>query len=151
MKERPMKKLLTAALVLMSPVAFAIEPSGTTAWGCAAPAFFDRSGNNLAYCGVSITSGTTTAQLGSISVNPQKQVFVSARAEQAALSGLVTPTLTLSLGGNVVATQTISATSAGNLVGLGTVPYFDTVTVSFTNPQTISATNTVRLTVIENR
>lgn len=149
MKEKLMKKLLTAAMLLVAPATFAIDVSNTTAWTCAQPAFFGVS--NLGYCGVTINSGTTAATLGAISVVPSKNIFVSVRADQAAVAGLVTPTLNLSLGGVQVGSLSVSSSLAGNVVNLGAVPYFDAVTISVSTPAVISATNTLRLTVIENR
>jgi hypothetical protein len=144
-----MKKLLTAAMLLASPAAFAINLSNTTVWSCAAPAGGFLTNPALAYCNSPvINSATTPATLGAISVDPAKQVFVSLRGDSG-LNNLVSATLTLSLGGNQVGVQTVSVTTNGNLINLGAVPYFDAVTVSFTN--LISATNTVRATVIENR
>lgn len=142
---------LVSALALTAGLANAIEVSGTTAWTCVEPSVFGSTTSVQAYCGTTITSGTTTTQLGSINIDPRRQVYVAATASAAAVSGLVTPTLIFNLGGVTVSTQTISATTTGNLLTLPAIPFFDNVVVSFTNPATISATNSVRMTVIEGR
>lgn len=144
-----MKKILVAALAVLAPAAFAIQPSNTTVWTCGAPAGGFLTNPAMAYCvSPAITSATTPATLGSINVDPAKNVWVVLRGDSG-LNNLVSATLTLGLGGQQVGVQTVSVTTNGNVVSLGTVPYFDNVTVSFTTP--ISATNSVRATVIENR
>lgn len=139
---------IISAVALLSAVAgsaLAIDQNSSTSWACSSNSRF---ASGLRYCGLTITSGTTSAQIGSLDVDPTKQVFVAATASAAAVSGLVTPTLNFSVGGQQVASQSISATTGGNVAAF-TVPYFDNVTVSFSAPSTISATNSVRVTVYE--
>lgn len=143
-----MKKIFAASFAMLAVTASAMAAgqNSSTAWSCYSKPF-----SNFSYCGTTITSSTTSAALGSVDVDPTKTQYLSLTASNSAISGLVTPTITLYLDGAVVSQQNVSATTSGNIVNLGSVPYFNNVVVSFSTPATISATNSVRATVIENK
>lgn len=145
-----MKKLfLTVALTALAGSALALGNTGT-AFGGSGCGGEQSVTSGFRYCIATITSGTTATQLGKQTVYPNKQIFVVGGTTSSALSGLVTPTISLYLGNRVVATQSISVTTAGNVVNLGNVPYFNGLSVSTSTPSTISSTNAFTFSVIEN-
>lgn len=158
-----MKKLISLALVgsalvgsVLAATPFGVPKGTSLAWQCNPPNYVTNSqggtvtGGGLNWCRLNLTSGTTTTQIGSVNVNPAQHIYVLGGVSGSAVSGLVTPTISLSLGGKVVATQNISVTTAGNVVDLGLVPYFDNVTVSESLPGNISSTNSLVITIIGN-
>lgn len=144
------KTLLTLGFVLAAGSASALGNTGSVWAGQQCGGDQGTNTTGFRYCMGAITSGTTAIQLGKQTVYPNKQIYVVGGVSGAALSGLVTPTISLYLGNRVVATQNISVTSAGNVVNLGSVPYFNALSISTSLPGTISATNSVLLSIIEN-
>lgn len=146
---KTMKTALALGLLLASGSAMALDNTGTAFSGSRCQG---QQGTTLGfnYCMATITGSTTSAQLGKQTIYPSKQVFLVATASGTAISGLVTPTVSLYLGNRVVATTNISVTTAGNVVNLGAVPYFNGLSISTTNPSTISSTNAILYSVIEN-
>lgn len=131
-----------AILTLTAASAFAINPSNPTgAFVCAAPG---EVSSKLAYCAANITSATTATQLGSIGIDARKQINVAYRSSVA-----TSPTINFLLGGINVYSLTVSASTVPQITGF-TVPFFDSITVSQSQPALISSTNAISMTVIEN-
>lgn len=143
------KYLLTLALASLAGSSFALGNTGT-AWaglGCGGE---QSTTAGFRYCMVNMSSATTVAQLGKQTVYPNKQIFVVGGISGSAVANVVTPTITLYLGNRVVATQNISVSTVGNVVNLGSVPYFNAISVSQSQPGLISQTNGLVISIIEN-
>lgn len=148
-----MKNLKLAAIALATVTAgqaLALTPGNATAWGGPGCNNAQSSDAGFKYCWTNYTSGTTAAQLGTVTVSPAKHIYLAVGVSGTALSGLVTPTVSLKLGTRTISTLSVSATTAGNVVDLGNVPYFNAIGVSTTNPATISSTNSLLFSIIEN-
>lgn len=143
------KYFLTAALVLASGSAAALGNTGS-AFGGTGCGGIPATTTGFKFCIASITSGTTVAQLGKQTIYPNKQVYLVGGVSGTAIAGLVTPTISLYLGNRIIATENISVTTAGNVVNLGSVPYFNALSISTSTPSTISSTNALIFSVIEN-
>jgi len=139
-----MNKIFATAALLMGVVASAnaIEPSGTTIWGCAKPGAVS---SKFGYCAVNITSATTSAQLGQIQIDPRKVVYTAIRSSVA-----LSPTINYSLNNVTVYSLTVSASTTPQIVNPAPVPFYDAITISMSTPSSISATNAISMTVIEN-
>lgn len=141
--------LLTGLLALTAASTFALGNTGA-AWNgeqCGGSQGSNTSG--FRYCMTAATSVTTVTQLGKQTIYPNKQVFVVG-----GISGttnfVVTPTISLYLGNRVVGTQTISLTTTGNVVNLGSVPYFNGLSVSLTTPANLGTSQSAVISIIEN-
>lgn len=144
-----MKKFLAlTALSLMAFPAFALQCPGTV-WSSPADASLPAPGTD--YCVAIQTSGTTSTQLGKILIDPTKQITYVGGVSGSSMSGHASTTLTFYVGNRAIATQTVSNTTAGNVVQLGYlgVPYYTGITVSQSNPGLISSTNANILTFFE--
>ena len=145
-----MKTMIISALALGLAVT-ANAQQGTfpnagssTLWACGSTT------GNMNYCTAKVTSGTTAAQLGTLNVDPTKQARVVFTANDAAVSSLVTSTISLKLKGKAVGSvSSVSATSAGNVITLGFPGWYDGASVSVTAPAAISATNSLQVTVTQ--
>lgn len=150
-----MKKLITLTALALGLTAMAGSAlalgTGATAWACNPLANSNQTGG-LQYCTATISSATTSTQLGRFSIYPSKQVTVIGGVSGSAVAGVVTPTINLFLGSKLVASQSISVSTAGNVVTLGVngVPFFDGLSVSQSTPSLISATNGLTIGVVEN-
>jgi len=150
-----MKKLLALSLLglFIAGQASALNTTGSV-WSCPPPA---NQANQPGYqwCRTTITSGTTATQLGTLNVNPKQLTMFTFGVSGSAVSGLVTPTINYYVGNRVVATQNVSATSAGNVVvplmnlNSGT-PLFTAISISQSTPSLISSTNGLVVTVQQN-
>lgn len=140
---------LTAGLSVAAGSAMALGNTGA-AWSGLACGGDQSQVTGFRYCMANITSGTTATQLGKQTIFPNKDVYVVGGVNGSALAGLVTPTISLYLGNKIVATQSISVTTVGNVVNLGAVPYFNGLSVSVSTPGIISATNAAVISIIEN-
>lgn len=146
---KTMNIILAAALALAAGSASALDSTGTAfaGLGCQGE---KSSTAGFRYCTAVITSGSTVAQLGKQTIYPNKQIYLVGGVSGTTLSAVVTPTVSFYLGNRIVAKQDISVTTAGNVVNLGSVPYFNAISISASAPSTISATNAVIFSVIEN-
>lgn len=137
-----MKRLVLAATIAVAAASTvsAIEPTTTGTWNCAKPGFSGK----YAYCGANITSGTTSTQLGSVNIDPSKQIFLAHRATTP-----ISPTFNFVSGGATVYSLTVSASSTPQVISIP-VPYFQSINVSLSVPSTLSATNALSATIIEN-
>lgn len=139
-----MKKLLTVAMLLASPAAFALDAGSNSFWTCRAPSFGNTLSGANQYCISSeITSGTTVGQIGSLNVDMGDRLIVSTVG-----TATISTSLGYSLGGTAAGAQTVSASAAGNVVNVGTA-YFDALAISPTAGMT--GTNSFRAVVIEQR
>ena len=142
-----LKPLVVSAAALLAAVsAHALERPNAN-WSCANPSF--ASGGKFVYCTFSsYTSGTTATQLGTINVDPGRQVSVVATGTSA-LANVVTPTITFYNGSVAVGSLSISNSTAVNAVTFAK-PHFTSMVISTSNPALISATNALTIGVIEN-
>lgn len=148
-----MKKILTLAAIgaAFAAPAMALDATGA-AWYCSQPG-----GNNsqLQYCRAIVTSATTATQLGRVNVDANRSVAVTIGVSGSALSGVVTPSVVYYVGNQATATQSVSATSTGNVVmptlAANSRPLFTQMTISQSNPALISATNALIVTVTANQ
>ncbi len=144
-----MKKLIALTLLALTVAgsASALSTQGA-AWNCNVNAN-SNSAAGFQYCTANISSATTAAQLGKLNIYPSKQITLVGGVSGSAVSGVVTPTVTLYLGN--LATSSVSVSTAGNVTTLGVngVPYFDGLSVSQSVPSLISSTNGLSLSVIE--
>lgn len=147
-----MKKiLLSAALVAVAGSASALDATGS-AWACS-----EQSGRSgpLQYCTVNMTSATTATQLGRVNVDANKINAVVLTVSGTAISGLVSPTITYYVGNRPMLSQTVSATSTGNVVfsplGVNGKPLYTSLAVSQSQPSLISSTNSAMISVQVNQ
>lgn len=142
------KYLLTLGLLGLASAPYALGNTGSV-WagqGCGGE---QPSTVGFRYCMANISSVTTVTQLGKQTVYPNKQIYIVGGIS-GTVSGVVTPTVTLYLGNRPVAQQTVSLTTAGNVVNLGSVPYFNGMTVSISTPGLLGTSQSALISVIEN-
>ncbi len=134
-----MKKLIALSLLGLSVASssLALQADGAI-WSC-------KPVNDLNACVSKVTSLTTPALMGALVVDPNKRLYFGATAADANATS-VSGTLTLMLFGSTLASQSISASTNGNVIPY-TNPYFTRVVISNTTP--ITGTSVVRYFVIE--
>jgi hypothetical protein len=65
-------------------------------------------------------------------------------------STAVSPTLNFLLNGTTIYSLTVSASTTPQVVQVSQVPFFNAITVSMSTPASLTTTNAVSATVIEN-
>lgn len=143
------KSLLTLGLALAAGSASALDTTNT-AWACNSLAN-QNSTVGIQWCRTPVIS-TTTTTLGRLNVNANKQIsMIFALSGTTAVAAAITPTVSYYLGNTVMATQTVSVSTAGNVVfpGIAGNPYFTAIGISSTQPTSIS-NSVLMVGVIEN-
>lgn len=141
------KYLLTFALAALAGSSYAATYSNGTVWSgktCApnAPAGFGA-------CVANVTSVTTVGQLGRVYIDTSKNVWFSGTVS--GTTGIVTPTVNLYLGSQLIGQQSVSLTTTGNIVGFPlNKPYFDNITVSISTPGLLGTSQSAVMGIIQN-
>lgn len=135
--------LALTALAGLSAPAFALTPTGS-AQDC------NLNNSMFQYCISRINSVTTVAQLGKITYDPVTTRIYVVGTNSGTVSGVVTPTLNLYLGNKLVASQSVSLTTSGNVVNMGAIPYFDGMSVSISTPGLLGTSQSAVISIIQN-
>lgn len=142
------KYLLTFALAALASGSYAATYSNGQAWGgktCApnGPAGFGA-------CVANVTSVTTVGQLGRVYIDTTKNIWFTG-TNSGTTTGVVTPTVSLYLGSQLIGQQTVSLTTTGNIVGFPlNKPYFDNVAVSISTPGLLGTSQSAVIGIIQN-
>lgn len=151
-----MKKLIALSILSLGLMtqAHALTTTGTAWAGVGCPSQ-ESSQPGFRYCTMNLTSVTTVAQIGRVGVASNKVIAITLISSGTAVSNLVTPTINYFLGTRKIASQDVSVSTAGNVVipkqgnSLGQ-PLYTAITISASQPNTISDTNTVIVGITEN-
>lgn len=151
-----MKKIIALTLLAagLTAQSHALTNTGTV-WAGAGCQSAESNQPGLRYCTTTLSSATTTTQIGRVMVSNNKVVAITLGVSGSAVANVVTPTISYYLGNKVIATQDVSVSTAGNVVlarqgnSLGQ-PLFTAIAVSVSVPSTISQTNGVVVGITEN-
>lgn len=145
------KYLLASAMLAAASSAVALDATGT-AWSCTEAG--GRTGP-LQWCNTVVTSATTATQLGRVNVDANRINAMVFSVSGSAIAGLVSPTINYYVGNRLMASQTVSTSTTGNIVfpalGVSGRPLFTGITISQSQPALISSTNAVVISIQVNQ